>query len=185
MGSFLEDLWLSVFTPGPTPTLLVAANVTFAALQIVLFALLLATYSIHFIVLSVLSAALWTSINWFAGELQRAQAEEDARKEKEDKKAHADGKPRRIAPSEGKGGPDSSASDTETESAVEENNKTKKKEKEEGTAAAAAATAAASAFLQPPETPAGSRKRGSVSAESSGYGSTDSEWEKVDEGHTS
>lgn len=177
MASFLEELWMSVFTPGPTPTLLVAANVTFAALQAVLFALLLATYSIHFIVLSVLSAALWASINWFAGELQRAQAEEDARKEKEEKKAHADGKPRRKTSTSKSGGAlDSSASDTETENIAAAEKETKKD--------AQPGTAAASAFLQPPETQTGSRKRTSVSGESSGYGSTDSEWEKVDEGHT-
>lgn len=179
MGSFLEDLWSSVFTPGPTPALLVAANVTFAALQTVLFALLLATYSIHFVVLSVLSAALWASINWFAGELKQAQAEageEEARRKKEDKKGHADGKPRRKT--SGGGALDSSASDTETEDASEE--KDKKNEAPSGSAAAAA-----SAFLQPPEMQDASRKRHSVSGESSGYGSTDSEWEKVDEGHVS
>lgn len=178
MGSFMEDLWSSIFTPGPTPTLLVATNVTFAALQTVLFALLLATYSIHFVVLSVLSAALWASINWFAGELKQAQAqaEEEARKEKEGKKAHADGKPRQKI-SGGRGGLDNSDSDTETENT----------EEKRGVPSAAVLpdTAAASAFLQPPEMQEGSRKRHSVSGESSGYGSTDSEWEKVDEGHTS
>lgn len=69
MASFFVKLWESIFTPGPTPTILLATNVTFGALQTVLFALLLATYSVHFVVLSVLSASLWVAINWFAGEL--------------------------------------------------------------------------------------------------------------------
>ena len=74
MDSFLDDLWSSIFTAGPTPTLLVATNATFAVLQILFFLLLIATTSIHFIVLSLLSGSLWWSINWFARELREAQA---------------------------------------------------------------------------------------------------------------
>lgn len=70
MSQFVQDLWESIFTPGPTPSLLIATNATFAALQLVLAALLLATYSIHFIILSFLCAGLWYAINWFARELQ-------------------------------------------------------------------------------------------------------------------
>lgn len=70
MSQFVRDLWESIFTPGPTPSLLLATNATFAALQVVLAALLLATHSIHFIILSVLCAGLWYAINWFARELQ-------------------------------------------------------------------------------------------------------------------
>lgn len=70
MSQFVQDLWESIFTPGPTPSLLIATNATFAALQLVLGALLLATYSIHFIILSFLCAGLWWAINWFARELQ-------------------------------------------------------------------------------------------------------------------
>lgn len=77
MADFLTNLWTSVFTPGTTPTLLVATNATFAALQLVLAALLLATYSIHFLILSVLCSGLWWSINWFASELAAAQAKEE------------------------------------------------------------------------------------------------------------
>ena len=84
MTDFLTNLWTSVFTPGTTPTLLVATNATFAALQVVLAALLLATWSIHFAILSVLCGGLWYSINWFAAELQVAQAQA---KEDEAKKA--------------------------------------------------------------------------------------------------
>ena len=77
MADFLSNLWASVFEAGPTPTLLVATNVTFGALQALLFGLLIATYSIHFAILSVLCAGLWWSINWFATELKAAQAKED------------------------------------------------------------------------------------------------------------
>lgn len=84
MASFITDLWESIFTPGPTPTILKATNVTFAALQAVLFSLLLATHSVHCVVLSVLCAGLWWSVNWFASELQAVQkreAEEEAKRQ--------------------------------------------------------------------------------------------------------
>lgn len=67
--SFLSDLWESIFTPGPTPSILFATNVSFGALQVVLLGMLLATHSIHFVVLSALCAPLWWAINWFAGEV--------------------------------------------------------------------------------------------------------------------
>jgi len=73
----MQDLWESIFTPGPTPSLLIATNVTFAALQIVLAALLFATYSVHFVVLSVISGGLWAAINWFANELKAHQLQEE------------------------------------------------------------------------------------------------------------
>ncbi|AEO65446.1 uncharacterized protein THITE_2169983 [Thermothielavioides terrestris NRRL 8126] len=77
MASFFVGLWESIFTPGPTPTLLVTTNVTFAALQVVLAALLLATYSVHFLVLSGLCGGLWAAINWFARELKAHQLQEE------------------------------------------------------------------------------------------------------------
>jgi len=77
MAAFFEDLWTSIFTPGPTSTLLIATNVTFAALQSILLALLIATYSVHFVVLSILSAGLWGAINWFAKEVMVAQAQQE------------------------------------------------------------------------------------------------------------
>jgi len=80
MTTFIEDLWTSIFTPGPTSTLLLATNVSFGALQTVLLALLIATYSIHFLVLSVLSAGLWWSINWFAVEVAAVRAAEEEEK---------------------------------------------------------------------------------------------------------
>ncbi|TRX97903.1 hypothetical protein FHL15_001113 [Xylaria flabelliformis] len=77
MAGFVEQLWESIFTPGPTPSLLIATNVTFAALQLVLFTLLIATYSVHFVALSLLSGGLWWAINWFATELNAAKAREE------------------------------------------------------------------------------------------------------------
>jgi hypothetical protein len=80
MSRFLADLFTSIFTPGPTPSLIVATNAAFASLQIVLLILLTATYSVHFLVLSFLSAGLWWAINWFSTELKAGQALEDAKK---------------------------------------------------------------------------------------------------------
>lgn len=90
MASFFTELWESIFVAGPTPTLLVATNATFGALQVLLLILLFATHSIHFIILSALTAGLWWAINWFATEIRAAQAKEEeakrireARREKE------------------------------------------------------------------------------------------------------
>ncbi|KAI1768287.1 Pkr1-domain-containing protein [Hypoxylon sp. FL1150] len=89
MATFMQDLWESIFTPGTTPTLLVATNVTFACLQLVLLLLLVATYSIHFVILSCLCGGLWWSINWFAAELKVAQAKEAKEKARLDQRAAA------------------------------------------------------------------------------------------------
>lgn len=80
-SKFFEDLWESIFTPGPTPTLLIATNASFAALQLLFFALFIGTYSIHFVILSFLTGGLWYGINWFAKEIRIAQkAEEEAKR---------------------------------------------------------------------------------------------------------
>ncbi|KAI1455652.1 Pkr1-domain-containing protein [Annulohypoxylon moriforme] len=87
MASFVQDLWESIFTPGATPTLLVATNATFACLQLVLLLLLVATYSIHFVILSFLCGGLWWAINWFAAELKVAQAKEAREKARSERAA--------------------------------------------------------------------------------------------------
>ncbi|KAK2032593.1 Pkr1-domain-containing protein [Colletotrichum zoysiae] len=79
MASFITNLWESIFVPGPTPTLVRAANGAFASLQVLLAILLLATWSIHFLILSFLSGFLWFAINWFVNELA-IHAEQEARK---------------------------------------------------------------------------------------------------------
>lgn len=113
MADFLNNLWSSIFTPGATPTLLVATNVTFGALQALLFGLLVATSSIHFAILSVLCAGLWWSINWFAAELKAAQAkEEEAEKLRKRRKSEKDWKSR--------GEVDDSADDEGEDTEVEE-----------------------------------------------------------------
>ncbi|KAJ5987861.1 hypothetical protein N7481_003071 [Penicillium waksmanii] len=170
MASFMEELWSSIFTPGPTPTLLIATNVTFAALQLVFFGLLLATSSLHFVALSLISAGLWYSINWFAHEVRIAQDAQNAEKEK----AEADTADRKKesgdkASSPGPGAGADADSETETESITR--GKTGR--------SATATGSASSARLQPAEQDP--RKRVSSGGDSSGYGSTDSEWEKVDD----
>jgi hypothetical protein len=87
MATFFTDLMTSIFTPGPTSSLLLATNVSFAALQVTFLGLLIATFSIHFVVLSVLSGSLWWGINWFVAELLAYDAaeKEKARQEAEDR----------------------------------------------------------------------------------------------------
>ncbi|KAJ5662690.1 hypothetical protein N7462_011616 [Penicillium macrosclerotiorum] len=167
MASFMEELWSSIFTPGPTPTLLIATNVTFAALQLVLFVLLFATHSIHFVALSFLCAGLWYSINWFAHEVRVAQAAQDAEKKK---LAEAEPDSDRKKDS-GVGDSADSETETETETLAGQNIPT-------SSAAVATGSSTTSARLQPIERDP--KKRPSTGGDSSGYGSTDSEWEKVD-----
>lgn len=156
----MEELWSSIFTPGPTPTLLIATNVTFAALQVVLFTLLLVTHSLHFVALSVLCAGLWYSINWFAQEVRAAQLAQEA----EEKKAHTDSDldARQLNRKKDSGLGDS-ASETETEHLADK----------------PSAVTTGSERLQP--TNQDPKQRLSTGGDSSGYGSTDSEWEKVDD----
>jgi len=83
MSAFFTDLFESIFTPGPTSSLVLATNVAFAGLQFVLLVLLLTTYSIHFVILSTISAGLWWGINWFVNELNIAKAQEEAEEKKQ------------------------------------------------------------------------------------------------------
>lgn len=156
MASFIEELWTSIFTPGTTPTLLIATNASFAALQLVLLALLLVTYSIHFLILSVLCMGLWVAINWFANELQIEQnrtAEQD-----------------RLAPEK----PSDLANDSDTETELASEPPLKE-------------NVIPSKPNSPPMHPdvlssADALRRRRSLGDSSGYVSTDSEWEKVSEG---
>ncbi|KAI9376611.1 putative ER membrane protein [Aspergillus egyptiacus] len=171
MGSFVEDLWSSIFVAGPTPTLLLATNVTFAALQALLFVLLVATYSIHFVVLSILSGSLWYAINWFARELKAAQSDAPE-KTPQPEKQPSDRKTTALIDRKARGTPDGADSDTETESLIDR--------KGVQTPSSPSSTTA-STTLQVPGESSEVRKRSSVGGESSGYTSTDSEWEKVDD----
>ncbi|KAK7427678.1 SMK killer toxin resistance protein [Neonectria magnoliae] len=166
MSSFFVELWESVFTPGPTPSILKATNASFAALQVTLFLLLLATRSIHCIILSVLCAGLWWSINWFATELYAVQArerEEAARlKEKEGD--------RHQQPSDG---------DEETETEVESAAPPIKTAPAPASAAAPAPGAPAVAGLEPLDPRGEVTHRPGPGTQSSA--STEDEWEKVSE----
>jgi hypothetical protein len=115
-SNFMENLWNSIFTPGTTPTLLVATNASFLALQLILGVLLIATYSVHFFVLSALCAGLWWSINWFAMELKKAEkAEEEAGRLRRRRSGLAEERQER----ETDDGEDEAEEETETETEVE------------------------------------------------------------------
>ncbi len=157
MSTFFQELFESIFTPGPTPSLLIATNVTFAALQVVLLGLLVATYSVHFIVLSGLCGGLWWSINWFARELSASQRRE------EEEKARAARGPLRDARG-------SSDSETEVETVVPPGRER---------------PIAGSSEVEPAE-PKGELKHRSTALDKPAPGarssaSTEDEWEKVSE----
>lgn len=203
MASFVQNLWESIFTPGPTPTLLVATNASFAALQVLLLAMLLATYSIHFIILSFLCGGLWWAINWFAAEIRAAQAkEEEAKRIREARRSKDKG--------EGAGG-DGEAMDTGDDTEVDTEVEVRKRmptqaraarpesqstvlvdkpsdrSAREGTPQASAAmggpagasTTGAATRLAPLVDDAVKKRKGL--GESTGDLSTDSEWEKLSE----
>ncbi|KAM0260486.1 hypothetical protein ACHAQJ_002719 [Trichoderma viride] len=158
MSSFFVELWEGIFTPGPTPTILKATNISFAALQVVLLSLLYATYSVHFVVLSVLCGGLWWSINWFARELRIAQALE------EDKKKKQEGKSVPAAAGEVSG-----SSDTEVEGRVARRTSGRNKKSGGGVAA----------DVEPVEKKGEVKQRAVLETQSSA--STEDEWERVSE----
>ncbi|KAE8556224.1 hypothetical protein TMatcc_003562 [Talaromyces marneffei ATCC 18224] len=170
MASFVEDLWSSVFTPGPTPTLLVATNATFAALQLVLFLLLIATSSIHFVVLSFLSGALWWSINWFAKEVRQEQARQEEEKRKQEALEQETSGTSKLNTS-------ADANDSETETEVEGLSKTRRRRVNQPETATLSPESASQSNKSSNNAPS---QRKTSEGESSGYISTDSEWEKVD-----
>ncbi|KAJ4163851.1 hypothetical protein LMH87_005555 [Akanthomyces muscarius] len=193
MSSFMVELWESIFVPGPTPVILRATNATFAALQVTLFALLVSTYSIHFVILSVLSAGLWWSINWFAAELAAAKARGDIPAGDGDDAgggdpAPADGKkvagqtattaaaPAPTAPKE------NSDEDTEVESQAKQRGR-KSKKKSKGNVAGVAKS---SADVEAVEAKGELKHRVASLSDSTGFTSqssvsTEDEWEKVSE----
>ena len=154
MTTFITDLVQSIFTPGPSPTLLVATNATFASLQVLLAILLVATRTIHLIVLSILSAGLWWAINWFASELETAKAI----KEGEDGRLSASGS--------GPNDADWSGEDTETES----HNLSRSRLQDQQAAG------------QHTPGPGGEVRHRKSKGDLAGDVSTEDEWEKVSEG---
>ncbi|KAI4255116.1 MAG: hypothetical protein L6R42_006907 [Xanthoria sp. 1 TBL-2021] len=168
MTTFITDLFTSIFTPGPTPTLLVATNVSFAALQLVFLVLLVLTYSIHFIILSFLCGGLWWSINWFAAELEVAKQIEKEKKEREQAEESDNDEEKHWRKRE------RSAEDSGTET---EGGEDRVSPAEEHRRVSMATT------LQPEDAEGGIRKRRSLGS-STGDLSTDSEWDKVEEADT-
>lgn len=211
MATFFEELWNSIFTPGPTPPLLLATNATFAALQFILLILFIATYSLHFVVLSFLCGGLWYAINWFAREVQtaqRAEAEEKGKRERlkgredssvvwvrEDRGAETDGA------AAGGDEMDSEEQDTETELDGSKSREGPRRGREKAPAMEASTSgfekvstkqsilASRSMGGDGKEGPKDVRGAGGVEdvkkrrsmAESTGSLSTDSEWEKVED----
>jgi len=188
-GKFFEDLWESIFTPGPTPTLLIATNASFAALQLLFFALFIGTYSIHFVILSFLTGGLWYGINWFAKEIRIAQkAEEEAKRIRAERRGSA------------KDAADGDQADVDTgdETEVELNEDVQKQtdglakkgtqstvfvdrlDREQTPQQAAASTTGASTRLAPLVDDALKQRKGGL-GESTGDLSTDSEWDKLSE----
>ncbi|MBA7496525.1 hypothetical protein ES702_07134 [subsurface metagenome] len=161
MASFIEELWASIFTPGTTPTLLIATNASFAALQLLLLLLLVATYSIHFLILSVICMGLWAAINWFARELQ-------IEKDKADAQLRA---AREKSPDVANG----SDTETELEPLPESLSQSQPPPRDP-----ALVPEAVSSQIQPDllSSAEAMRRRRSL-GDSSGYVSTDSEWEKI------
>lgn len=168
MADFMTSLWSSIFTPGPTPPLLLATNATFGALQLLLLALLVATYSIHFVVLSVLCAGLWAAINWFAAELIRAQEEE--------KKKAADGKSGTAPETKVR---DEKSSDDEDEARGREQTPQLKERAAQTGGLQERAAVGSGVGLGTQAEGAETRQRTARSMDASGEFSTDSEWEKV------
>jgi len=64
MTSVAVSLWDSIFTPGPTPILVRAMNISFLALILLLVPLAYITQNIHVVILTLLSGGLWIAMQW-------------------------------------------------------------------------------------------------------------------------
>lgn len=187
MATFFADLWESIFTAGPTPTLLLATNASFAALQLLLLALLFATRSVHFGVLSFLTAGLWWAINWFAGEIKAAQEKEeeaqrirDARKKDKGKGIAGTGDSGGITDAADDEGDDELETEGDGEDLKEEPLKRRPVERDTPVPERPGPEAATSG-AQRLETLGEDLVRQRRMGESTSELSTDSEWEKVSE----
>lgn len=161
MATFFADLISSIFTPGPTPSIIIATNASFAALQVVLFLLLIITHSVHFVVLSFLCAGLWWAINWFVTELEAANQNKRNTTQSSGTKS-GQGQDARGVEDSG----------TETEGGVTQS--------EEGVSGSISGTKT-QGLLRPENVQGAMRKRLSSAEASSGDLSTDSDWDKVSE----
>lgn len=180
----MSNLWDSVFTAGTTPTLLLATNATFGLLQILLIALLIATYSIHFAILSVLCGGLWWSINWFARELIAAQAKEAEAEKLRQRKKDRGGEWRRRGEVEDSA--DDEGEDTEVEgdggrlaSVGDEDARVREEIRQAMNQAAGTTGGGDATGVEQAAGGAEVRQRKVEDADRSGEVSTDSEWERV------
>ena len=60
-----SSLWDSIFTPGPTPILVRAMNLSFVALFTLLIPLIYITKNIHVLFLTILALGLWIAMRWY------------------------------------------------------------------------------------------------------------------------
>jgi hypothetical protein len=65
MTSVATSLWDSIFTPGPTPILIRAMNISFFALFALLVPLIYVTKNIHVVFLTILAVGLWIAMQWY------------------------------------------------------------------------------------------------------------------------
>ncbi len=65
MTSIATSLWDSIFTPGPTPILVKAMNLSFFALFALLIPLTYITKNIHVFFLTILAIGLWIAMQWY------------------------------------------------------------------------------------------------------------------------
>ena len=161
MTTFLTDLISSIFTPGPTPSIIIATNASFALLQAVLLVLLILTYSVHFVVLSFLCAGLWWAINWFVTELEAANKKERGARQSKDTQKEL-----------GTDGRGLEESGTETEGVDDQS---------DGGISGSVPGSQTAGLLKPEDAQNALRKRTSLGEASSGDLSTDSDWDKVSE----
>ncbi|KAJ2891267.1 hypothetical protein MKZ38_000651 [Zalerion maritima] len=159
MVSFMEELWESVLTPGPSPILLKATNATFAVTIPLLIFLAIWDKNIHYWFLSLISTGLWLSINWFVKEDRIAQQKLD--KEKAEATAAANAKT-------------SDDSDTEMEPAAHP--------PPTGEVAGETTAPTGESSLVEPVEKHGDLKARAVSSSARSGVSTEDEWEKVSEG---
>ena len=65
MTSVATSLWDSIFTPGPTPILVKAMNISFFALFVLLIPLTYVTKNKHVFFLTILAIGLWIAMQWY------------------------------------------------------------------------------------------------------------------------
>ncbi|KAI8827822.1 ER protein Pkr1-domain-containing protein [Chytriomyces cf. hyalinus JEL632] len=75
-SNILEEVWMSVFTPGVNSRVVMVMDVCFYALFFVFFGMLVITGgNFHVIFLILITACLFISVKWFIAELRRAEAD--------------------------------------------------------------------------------------------------------------